>query len=461
MDKAASTSPSALEASNDARKPYQTHAILARDRELSCDAHATGLNNNMLVIGPSGSGKTRSVLEPNLLQASGSYIIMDTKGALHREMAPYLAARGYEVQRLDFADLALHEPGRTDDAVGYNPLAFIRRDPVSGRPNQQDIISVACALCPTENNEPFWDRAAANYLACFIAYALEQLPEDEQTLDSVISLAVGMQDHSTDMLMYELEETDPSSFALELHRRARATQGADRMHASILGIIAEKTMCLGFDAARALYHHPRQVDFARMGRERIALFVTVSDIDHSLEPLTSLFISQAFSSLIREADRCPEGSLPVPVRLMLDDFANLRIPHMADILSVIRSREIWCTMLLQSTAQLVARYGESEAISIIGNCDTQIVLAFQDVDTASRYRDRANKMASSLMATPLDRAWLFVRGRAAEEVDKYDLASHPAFVEMVAARDAARQGEPEAPVGRHGDMASFDLNLIP
>lgn len=130
--------------------------ILAKDRTLSCDTRQTGLNKNALVIGPSGAGKTRNVLKPNLLQMNASYIVLDTKGTLCREVGPVLAAHGYRVQCLNFADLntvpAL-APGI--ERCGYNPLRHIRRK-ADGRPNQQDFLSVAKAICPIEdNNQPF------------------------------------------------------------------------------------------------------------------------------------------------------------------------------------------------------------------------------------------------------------------------------------------------------------------
>lgn len=301
--------------------------ILAKDRTLSCDTRQTGLNNNALVIGPSGAGKTRNVLKPNLLQMNASYIVLDTKGTLCREVGPVLAAHGYRVQCLNFADLntvpAL-APGT--ERCGYNPLRHMRRK-ADGRPNQQDILSVAKAICPIEdNNQPFWDHAAANLLSCLIAYVTEQLPADEQTISSVIKLIEHLQDGATARLFDDLITTDPQSYALSLWRRYAITQNAERMHASIVGILAEKVMCLGFDGAAQLYRECHQVDFASMGHTPCALFVTVSDIDRNLDPLTGLFISQAFMGLIREADRQPDGSLPVPVRFMLDDFANLQIP---------------------------------------------------------------------------------------------------------------------------------------
>ena len=418
--------------------------ILAADHELSCDTRATGLNNNMLVLGSSGSGKTRHVLKPNLLQMSSSFLVLDTKGQLHREVGPLLARHGYDVQSVNFADLAGNAAER--DAVGYNPLSHVRRDPVTGKPNQQDILSVSRALCPIEDSvQPFWDRAAANYLSCCVAYTLEELPPAEQTLRSVVRLVEEFQTGGTERLMNELAVTNPSSYALAIWRRIRATQDADRTHASILGILAEKVMCLAFDTACALYDMNRQVDFARLGHERVALFVTMSDIDHALDSLTSLFVTQALQGLMREADRCPEGRLPVPVRLMLDDFSNLWIPDFADAISVLRSREVWCTLLLQTVSQLEHRYGAAAAQTIVGNCDEQLVLAFQDAATASAFADRANRLPSSLLATPTERAWLFVRGRVGEEVRRYELAEHPLYQEML---DEQRRWSMRGPSGR-------------
>lgn len=420
------------------------NTILAADRTLSCDTRATGLNNNLLVIGPSGSGKTRHVLKPNLLEMGSSFIVLDTKGTLAREMGPMLASHGYRVECLDFADLSAEASRPLPPEVhrtGYNPLAFVRYN-AAGAPVQQDIISIARAICPVEDeSQPFWDHAASNLLACLIAYVLEQLPERERHFGSVVTLAEHLEDKVTVRLLDELEATAPASFALALWRRYAPTLTAEKMHASISGILAEKIMCLGFDGARDLCTSAHRIDFAHLGRERRALFVTVNDIDRSLDPLTGLFVTQAFTTLIREADAQPGGRLRVPVRLILDDFANLNIPDIDGILAVIRSREIWCTLQLQSVNQLEAIYGRPRALSIMGNCDTHLVLAFQDIESARCYAERANKLASTLLATPLDRSWLFIRGRAGEQVRRYELTSHPRYAELaeaVSAKEATK-----------------------
>lgn len=415
-------------------------AILASERTLPTDTWETGVNNNMLVIGPSGSGKTRHVLKPNLMQMNASFIVLDTKGLLCREMGPLLSVYGYRVQNIDFSDLGGACP-RVATPVGYDPLAFVRRDPRTGRPSQQDILSIAHAVCPVEDkSDPFWDRAAANLLSCLIAYALEQLPEGERNFQSVVRLVNGLGDKSTFALLEETIDTDPLGFCASAYLRYRVTLGADKMNASIMGILAEKVMCLSFDEALALYSNPLQVDFARMGHEPVALFVTLGDMDHSLAPLTDLFLTQALMALGREADAQPDGALPVPVRLFLDDFGNFEIPDFDQAISVIRSKNIWCTVLCQTASQLERRYGAEGAETIIGNCDTQLVLAFQDVGTARRYCDRANKPVSALLSCPLDRSWLFVRGRAGELVERYDVSTHPLYEQAVSLQRSSDGG---------------------
>lgn len=455
---ATTTVPAGTAQQPDQRAAYRGKTIVGRSRTLETDSFETGLNNNMLVIGPSGAGKTRHVLKPNLLQMGSSFIVLDTKGTLCREMAPVLVQSGYQVECLDFSSVSEEPRPLPAGAVnaGYDPLAFIRRD-AHGRPNQQDILSVAKALSPVEDHrEPFWENSAANLLATLIAYVMEELPRREQNFSAVIELADHLHDGATIRLLEDLEITDPQSFACSMYRRYSGVTEADRTHASILGFVAEKLICLGFDGALRLYTAEHQVDFARFGHERCALFVTVSDIDRSLDPLASLFVDQAFKVLVREADRCPDGRLPMPVRLLLDDFANLYIQNIDDVLAIVRSREIWVTLLLQSVNQLEARYGRPRAMSIMGNCDTQLVLGFQDLDTAQCFSERADKMPKTLLKTPDGRAWLFVRGKDAEEVESYRLEEHPRYAELVAAATAPL----ETPVRSvHGELQETQPDL--
>lgn len=323
------------------RSAYQGSMLLTANRTAETDTWRSGLNNNVLVLGSSGCGKTRNHLKPNLLQAQGSYIVLDSKGILYREMAPYLRKQGYQVDQLDFVGM--------NGTLGYNPLDHIRCQ--NGHPAEQDIIAIASALCPREDHEsdPFWALAAANYLTSYIAYVLEAMPEQDRTMAEVIRVFDEACSGHAERLFDELERKNPGSYAVKLRRRAQTTIRAERMHASIVGIIAASLLPLGFTGAMAAYQCPRRVDFHEFGRKRCALFVTIDDMDTSLRPLTSLFIRQAFSSLCDAADHgSPDGRLAVPVRLMLDDFANLNVANFDNILSVTRSREISCTIVCQT-----------------------------------------------------------------------------------------------------------------
>lgn len=405
------------------RAAYAGELILTSTRSESMDSWVTGLNNNVLVLGCSGSGKTRNFLKPNLLQCEGSYVVLDSKGRLFREMGPCMSAHGYTVDCLDFTTM--------EGTIGYDPLHHVRWR--KGRPLAQDIISIASALFPRSEmgDDPFWAGAAANYVASYIAYVFEALPDREWNMASVVSVYEQACEGNADALFSDLSRQDPESYAVSLYRRAKSTARAEKMHSSIMGIIAANLMPLTFDGALASFRRVDQIDFCDLGRERRVLFVTMDDMDRSLAPLTSLFIRQAFSSLCDFADaKCEGGRLPVPVRFMLDDFANLTLPDFDDVLSVIRSREISCTIICQTVSQLEARYNQAVANSIIGNCDRHLVLGFQDERTARYFSLRANKTATTLLETPADNWWLFERGHRGVCEPGYKIEDHPGYFDL-------------------------------
>ena len=405
------------------RAAYAGELILTSTRSESMDSWATGLNNNVLVLGCSGSGKTRNFLKPNLLQCEGSYVVLDSKGRLFREMGPCLSAHGYTVDCLDFTTM--------EGTIGYDPLHHVRWR--NGRPLAQDIISIASALFPRSEmgDDPFWAGAAANYVASYIAYVFEALPDREWNMASVVSVYEQACEGNAEALFSDLSRQDSESYAVSLYRRAKSTARAEKMHSSIMGIIAANLMPLTFDGALASFREVDQIDFCDLGRERRVLFVTMDDMDRSLAPLTSLFIRQAFSSLCDFADaKCEGGRLPVPVRFMLDDFANLTLPDFDDVLSVIRSREVSCTIICQTVSQLEARYNQAVANSIIGNCDRHLVLGFQDERTARYFSLRANKTATTLLETPADNWWLFERGHRGVCEPGYKIEDHPGYFDL-------------------------------
>ena len=408
-----------------------TCRILAEGQLIPNDPLVSGINNNDLIIGPSGAGKTRGYVAPNLLQCAESCIITDTKGSLVSEVGPVLAARGFRVRSIDFTDFFA-------STCGYNPLEFIRRDPRTGRHCQQDILTVCAALIPVESHDPFWDLSARTYLSCLIAYVLECLPPREQTLEYVMALfdemTPGTKDDPSNFtrLLEALGAEDPESFAYRTYRSIAGQATADKMFESIRAMIAEKLAPLVFDGPCRLYAMPERIDFAALGRRKTAVFLTVSDLDRSMDRMVNLFYTQALQTLCASADKdYPSHALPVPVRLYLDDFAtNTFIPDFDKTISVIRSRGVSVSVILQSVSQLEALYGHARAATIMNNCDNCLYLGGQDVDTARFIAVKANRTTDTILSLPLGEAWLFTRGRCPKKVRRFDITAHDLYPEL-------------------------------
>ena len=397
------------------RSNYQGFHILTDDFSSCTDTWKSGINNNVLVFGPSGSGKTRHYVRPNVLNAHGSMIISDTKGSLYDELGPVLKRRGYRILNIDFTDLT--------KGSGYNPLHYIRYDAASDHYSEKDILTLCHCLIEENKNarDPFWEAAARQYLACLISYVLEALPSEEHDLASVVKLIPVICSDTFDILTEELDLIKPGNTTSLRYASFSANRKADKMDASIRGILSTHLDTLVFDEALALYGKPGCIDFASLGRRKTALFLTVSDTDRSMDKLANAFMTQAIQILCRSADKdYPEHRLPVPVHFYLDDFAtNLFIPDFDKIISVIRSREISVSVILQSITQLYSLYGRNAGKTIINNCDQQLYLGGQDPDTADYISVRANKPAAGILNMPLDSVWLLIRGQTPRLAHKY------------------------------------------
>lgn len=400
------------------------YRILADGVTVSNDTWATGLGNHDLIIGPTGGGKTRGYVLPNLLSSQESFIVTDSKGTLRRQIGGILERRGFRVLELDFTNL-MHSPW------GYNPLRFIRYDDERKSWNEQDIITVAAALVPVEDKtQPFWEYAARNLLEALVGYTLECLPVEEHTLASVARLFSEAETGILDELMRELCAIDPGGFVAMRWKGIQTCRRADKMYGSILGILAQKISNFSFAGAQQLFLNPNQIDFVAISHTPTAVFARVSDNDFSLNNLTSLFYTQALQMLMAEADKQPDNRLQIPVRLYLDDFANLIIPDMDKMISVIRSREISVSIAIQSITQLEGLYGHTQAMTIVDNCDHLLYLGGQSVETARFIGVKANKPMSTILDMPLGKAWLFERGSTPREVRKYDLTRHPLYHQL-------------------------------
>ena len=188
-----------------------------------------------------------------------------------------------------------------------------------------------------------------------------------------------------------------------------------------------------------MYSAPDRIRFQTLGQEKTAVFLTISDTDRSMDGLVNPFYTQALQALCASADRdYPDHRLPVPVRLILDDFAtNACIPDFDKIISVIRSREISVSIILQSISQLDSVYGHSASMTIINNCDNCLYLGGQDVETARYIAAKANKTADTILNMPLDQAYLFTRGQKGRLVRKFDIRTHPDYPALAADAPAA------------------------
>ena len=414
-----------------------TMRILAQDRLISNNTRTTKLNNNDLIIGPTGAGKTRNYVKPNLLQyaleGGCSLIIADTKGSLVEEVGPVMAAHGYKVINLDFINLM-------NNSVGYNPLDFVSCDPAQKGYSEQEILTISSALVPIETKrDPFWEQSAQIFLSAFIGYALETLPPEEHTLEAVVQLyrnlsqPVCAESKSTagTILFQALGGKRPDSAAWQNYQMASKIVPSEKTFASIEMFLTNKLASLSLRGAKRLYNLEERINFQTLCREKTAVFLTISDTDRSMDKLVNLFYTQALDQLVKTANTSPGYRLPLPVRLILDDFAaNVTIPDFDKTIAIIRSREISVSLIIQDINQLYSLYGVPRGNTIINNCDSQLYLGGQDVDTAQFISTKANKTKDTILNMPLDDAWLFVRGSVPAQVRKYDLTAHPLYGEL-------------------------------
>ena len=409
-----------------------TFRILAKDHYINNNTRATGINNNDLIIGPSGAGKTRSYVKPNLLQCNESIVVADTKGNLRREIGPVMKKKGYKIIDIDFVNLK-------SSNYGYNPLNFIGYDENTGKYNEQDIMTIASCLCPEGDHEdPYWDNSAKQLITCAICYILDCLPKEEHNLNSLCKLVCEMAPNvdelgirrpsNFDRLMREYITLYPNSCGAKKYKMFKGVCSAEKTYGCILGFVSEKLDVFSFDGAEELFTNPNQVSFQRLGQKKTVVFLNISDTDRSMDKLVNLFYTQCFQNLCKIADNSKDSRLKTPVRIILDDFAtNVRIPDFDKIISVIRSREIYTSIILQSISQLEAVYDKATAYTIINNCDTMLYLGGQDVETAQLIGTKVNKTANTILNLPLGEAYLFVRGSEPAKVRKFELKEHPLY----------------------------------
>ena len=390
--------------------------LLAHDRFYSLDTHETQLNNNVLVVGTSGSGKTRSIVIPNLLMATGSYVVSDPKGNLYNKYKQYLETKGYEVKKLDFTD--------PKHSMHYNFFNYIN--------NTQDILRVAHMLIyryapGSRTVDPFWDEASQLLLQAIMAYMIEAYKPNERNLHNILKLAAlcridewsSSYDTELDVIFDKYEKEKPDSYAVSMYRKFRIA--ADKTLKSIL---------ISVNARLAPYDTPElnkmmssdNINITSIGSKKTAVFVVVSDTDRSLDGLVNIFYAQAMNELCRYADKkCKDQCLPVPIRFILDDFAtNCTIAEFPRMIASFRSRNISTMLMIQAESQLTQCYGY-DAKTIIGNCDTYVYLGGNDVETAHAVAERCDIPMKKILNMPVGTNWIFRRGQEPYNGRNFDL----------------------------------------
>lgn len=385
--------------------------VLASGIQVSNDTRVSGCNNNDIICGSSGSGKTGGYVIPNIQNIDSSLVVSDTKGQLEHRFKAELIAKGYAVYTLDLVN-----PARS---CGYNPMAFIRQYP-DGSYREQDILSLARLICPVQQHaEPIWDLSAASYVAFLIAYCLETEPLVNRNLIRVGDLHRQFSQPNGYIPFLEWISEHPDSFASKKYFEITANRTADKMFSSIVGFVNVNLEPYSFQEARYIFANPHSLNIRRLGQRKTVLFLNVSDTDRTFDQMAHIFYAQALQILCSEADSNPGGKLKVPVRLIMDDFASSAvIPDFDKIISVIRSRDISMSLIIQSLSQLESMYSPAVSRTILNNCDHILYFGSQDIETAQYIAARAAKTPESVLSMPRDKAYLITAGEKARLVDK-------------------------------------------
>ena len=409
-------------------------------------------NKNILVIGGSGSGKTRFFCKPSLLQGHSSYVCTDPKGTLLPEIGTFLERQKYRIKCLNLINFK--------KSMRYNPLAYIR--------SEKDILKLVNALIMNtkgegdKSGEDFWVKAERLYYSALIGYIWYEAPEEEKnfiTLLDLINASEAREDDEgyqspVDLLFAQLEEKDPDHFAVKQYRKFKMAAG--KTLKSILISCGARLAPFDIKELRDLMETD-ELELDTLGDSKSALFVIISDTDSTFNFVAALMYSQLFNLLCDKADDFYGGRLPVHVRLILDEFANIgQIPSFDKLIATIRSREISASIILQSQSQLKAIYKDN-ADTIVGNCDSTLFLGGKEkstlkeisellgketIDSYNQSENRGSQISHGLSYQKLGKELMtqdelavmdggkcifMLRGVRPFLSDKYDLTRHPNY----------------------------------
>ena len=469
-----------------AQFPKSENKLMTQNVSIGLNTKKHRRNLNTLVCGGSGAGKTRFYCKPNLMQANTSFVVLDPKGEIVRDVGKLLETKGYEIKVLDLISM--------EKSHCYNPFVYLRND----NDIQRLVTNLFKSTTPkgSQSNDPFWDTAASMLLLALVFYLHYEAPEDEQNFAMVMEMlrAGAIEDEEEprpsplDNLFSELEYENPEHIALKYYHSYHS--GSAKTLKSIQITLAARLEKFNLESLAALTTAD-ELELETLGEKKTALFALIPDNDTSFNFLVSILYTQLFQQLFYSADHIHGGSLPIPVHFLMDEFANVSLPDDFDkILSVMRSRSVSVSIILQNLAQLKALF-EKQWESIVGNCDEFLYLggneqsthkyvsellgkATIDTNTYGKSSGRSGNYSTNYqisgreLLTPdevrlLDNQYaiLFIRGERPVLDFKYDILKHP---------NVALTADGKAGVYRHGEVKSdvatielfsFDKNKAP
>ncbi len=377
---------------------FQNNILLTQTERLTMNGRPKNpkyaRNKNVLVIGGSGSGKTRFYVKPNLMQMHSSYCVTDPKGTIVLECGKMLEDNGYEIKILNTINFK--------KSMKYNPFAYIH--------SEKDILKLVQTIIANTKGEgekageDFWVKAEKLYYTALIGYIFYEAPKEEKnfaTLLDMIDASEVREDDETymnpiDRLFEALEKKDPTHFAVKQYKKYKLAAG--KTAKSILISCGARLAPFDIQELRDLMSED-ELELDTLGDRKTALFVIISDTDDTFNFVVSIMYSQLFNLLCDKADDVYGGRLPVHVRCLLDEFANIGlIPKFEKLIATIRSREISASIILQAQSQLKAIYKDNSD-TIVGNCDSTLFLGGKEKTTLKELSETLGKETIDLYNT--------------------------------------------------------------
>lgn len=429
----------------------EDNKIFTQNVRMGLDGRKHRRNLNTVVVGGSGAGKTRFYAKPNLCQANTSFTVLDPKGELLRSTGHLLRQKGYEVRVLDLLNM--------EKSHCYNPFVYLRDD----NDVQRLVTNLFKSTTPkgSQSNDPFWDTAASMLLLALIFYLKYEAPPDEQNFPMVMEMLRAadvredMDEYTSplDELFERLEMREPDHIAVKYYKDYHS--GSAKTLKSIQITLAARLEKFNLSSLAALTATD-ELDLPSLGEKKVALFALIPDNDTSFNFLVSILYTQLFQQLFYLADHKYGGSLPVPVHFLMDEFSNVSLPEdFSKILAVMRSRNVYVSIILQNVAALKALF-EKEWESILGNCDEFLYLGGNETSThklisesylgkstidtntygkssgrngnySTNYQISGRELLTPDEVRMLDNryALLFIRGERPVMDEKYDILKHP------------------------------------